>query len=426
MTAVTAGRPGRRCPEPQKTAVLLRTAVRSSRGVGRLLLISLWLPPALLVVFGLCMMLSISFSLTDGPGRYALLRDQAMAVGLGLVLLLVTSRIRHQLWRKLSLLAFFVVFLSLLAVHIPGVGLTKNGARSWVGLGDLTYQPSEFAKLAVILLGAHLLTSPRVAKARFSSYIWPFGVLGLGVCGLVLLEGDLGTAVIIAGLVLGLLWLGGMRLTHWLLVAGAGLAGFIVAVVTSEERMSRVFGFLHPFADPYGSTFQLVQSLVALGRGGLLGVGPGQSVQKFQYLPQAHTDMIYAIIGEEFGLVGTALIVLLFAVFAVGCWQLARRCREPMGRLIVAGCGMLVVSQAIINIGGVIGALPLTGVPLPFVSYGSNSLLVMMTAVGLVMAVARTTPQGAVSSRLPRYENVTSLDRWRRHSGPRGARASSR
>jgi len=372
------------------------------------------------------MMLSISFSLTDGPGRYALLRDQAMAVGLGLVLLLVTSRIRHQLWRKLSLLAFFVVFLSLLAVHIPGVGLTKNGARSWVGLGDLTYQPSEFAKLAVILLGAHLLTSPRVAKARFSSYIWPFGVLGLGVCGLVLLEGDLGTAVIIAGLVLGLLWLGGMRLTHWLLVAGAGLAGFIVAVVTSEERMSRVFGFLHPFADPYGSTFQLVQSLVALGRGGLLGVGPGQSVQKFQYLPQAHTDMIYAIIGEEFGLVGTALIVLLFAVFAVGCWQLARRCREPMGRLIVAGCGMLVVSQAIINIGGVIGALPLTGVPLPFVSYGSNSLLVMMTAVGLVMAVARTTPQGAVSSRLPRYENVTSLDRWRRHSGPRGARASSR
>ncbi len=426
MSAVAAGRSARRSLDPRETAVSPGTRVRSSRPVRRLLLASLWLPPALLVVFGLCMMLSISFSLTNGSGRYGLLRDQAIAVGLGLVLLVVTTRLNPQRWRKLSLAVFFVVFLSLLAVHIPGVGLAKNGARSWIGLGGLTYQPSEFAKLAVILLGAHVLTSPRVAKARFSSYMWPFGVLGLGVSGLVLLEGDLGTAVIIGGLVLGLLWLGGMRLSHWLLVAGAGLASFIVAVVTSEERMSRVFGFLHPFADPYGSTFQLVQSLVALGRGGLLGVGPGQSVQKFQYLPQAHTDMIYAIIGEEFGLVGTALVVILFGVFAVGCWRLARSGKEPMGRLVVAGCGMLVVFQAIINIGGVIGALPLTGVPLPFVSYGGNSLVVMMVAVGLVFSVARTTPRGAVPSRLPRYENVTSLDRWRRYSGARGARAGSR
>jgi cell division protein FtsW len=415
-------------PAARDSLRTVRKTVRTgrSRARGRLLRPLVWLPPALLTLFGLCMMISLSPSVDASGGRYGLLRDQAVALAIGLAFLVFAWRADYRKVRVLSLAVFGAVFLSLLLVHVPGVALSKGGSRSWIGVGSITYQPSEFAKLAVILLGAHLLSSPRVSDKCFWSYMWPFGVLSLLACASVLLEGDLGTAVIIAGLVLGLLWMGGMRFVHWILVAGGGLGVVALATLLSEERMSRILSFLHPFADPYGSGFQLVQSLVALGRGGLLGVGAGQSVQKFQYLPQAHTDMVYAIVGEEFGLVGAASIIVLFAIFCIGCWRLARLCADPMGRLLISGCGLLVALQAIINVGGVIGALPLTGVPLPFVSYGGNSLVVMLAVVGLVLGVARRMAQTPGPPRVMEYENVTHLDRWRRHSGTRSARLGGR
>ena len=403
-----------------------RPRERRPRPSGRLLQPLVWLPAVSLILFGLCMMLSLSPSIEAAEGRYGLLKDQAVALGVGLILLVIAWRLDYRRLRKLSLVAFGVILLSLLLVHIPGVAMSKGGSRSWIGVGSLSYQPSEFAKIAVILFGAHILSSPRVADRRFWSYMWPFGVLGLLACASVLLEGDLGTAVIIAGLLLGLLWMGGMRFLHWLLVAGGGLAVVAVATLVSEERTSRVLSFLNPFADPYDSGFQLVQSLVALGRGGLFGVGAGQSVQKFQYLPQAHTDMVYAIIGEEFGLLGAGLVIVFFALFCVGCWHLACRAADPMGRLLISGCGLLVAFQAVINIGGVIGALPLTGVPLPFVSYGGNSLVVMLACVGLVLGVARQMSRTPAPGQLVGYQNVTRLDSWRRYGGARSARAGSR
>jgi cell division protein FtsW len=196
--------------------------------------------------------------------------------------------------------------------------------------------------------------------------------------------------------------------------------------VLNAERMSRVLSFLNPSSDPQGASYQLTQSLVALGRGGWFGVGPGESVQKFQYLPKARTDMIFAILGEEFGLLGAGLVILLFGVFAVACWRLARRCGDPMGKLLIAGCGMLVILQAAVNIGGVIGALPLTGVPLPFISYGRNSLLVMLVAVGVILAVSKRAPVAAAQSQGERYENVTHIDRRRWDGRARGARAGAR
>jgi cell division protein FtsW len=204
------------------------------------------------------------------------------------------------------------------------------------------------------------------------------------------------------------------------------LGGVIGLTVQSHERMSRVLSFLDPWKDPHGDGYQLIQSLVALGRGGWFGVGPGQSVQKFQYLPKARTDMIFAIVGEEFGLIGAAVVILVFGVFAVACWRLARRCGDPMGRLLIAGCGMLVILQAVVNIGGVTGAMPLTGVPLPFISYGRNSLLVMLMAVGLILAVCRRAPATMARSEGERYENVTHLDRRRWDGRARGARAGAR
>jgi cell division protein FtsW len=242
----------------------------------------------------------------------------------------------------------------------------------------------------------------------------------------VVLEHDLGTAIILAGLMIGMLWIGGMKAGQLLLLGVVGLGAAAGLIASSAERMSRVLSFLDPSKDPSHSSYQLTQALVALGRGGWFGVGPGQSVQKYQYLPKARSDMIFAILGEEFGLVGAAVVILLFIGLALVCWRLARRCEDPMGRLLIAGCGMLVVLEAVVNVGGVIGALPLTGVPLPFISYGRNSLLVMLAAVGLILSVCRRARDGAERSQGERNSNVTRLDRRRWDGRARGARAGAR
>jgi len=386
-----------------------------------------WVTALLLLIAGLCMMLSVSVATTVAGGdKFVYVRQQGVTAAVGLVALLLFTRVDYRKMRAFSVIFLALVALSLVVVHIPGASRSEGGSSSWIPLGPLTFQPSEFAKLAVILAGAHLLSSPRLRKGDFASYMWPFGVVGLGMCGLVILEGDLGTAVIIAGLLLGVLWIGGMRGSQWLAVAGAGVVGALAFTFSSSERMSRVLSFLNPSADPQGTSFQLSQSLVAMGRGGWFGVGPGGSVQKFQYLPQAHTDMIYAILGEEFGLLGAGLVIVLFGLFALACWQLARRCADPMGRHMIAGCGMLVTLQAVVNIGGVTGALPLAGVPLPFISYGRNSLVVMLIAVGLVLAIAKRAPARPVPVQAERYGNVTHIDRRRRDGRARGARPGTR
>jgi cell division protein FtsW len=362
--------------------------------------------------------------------KFSYLRNQGITAAIGVVLLVVLSRMDYERVRKWSVVFLGAVVISLLVVHLPGVARVEGGAASYIPIGPFTYQPSEFAKLAVVLVGAQVLTSPRVADRRFRSYIMPFGLSGLLMCLLVVLERDLGTAIIIAGLMLGMLWIGGMKGGQLALLTGAGFAGAAALILTSEERISRFLSFWNPAHDPDGSSYQLTQSLVALGRGGWFGVGPGQSVQKYQYLPKARSDMIFAILGEEFGLLGAGTVIILFIVFALMCWRLARRCSDPLGRLLIAGCGMLVTLEAVVNIGGVIGALPLTGVPLPFISYGRNSLLVMLAAVGLILAVCRRSSDIAIrseGSEEVRYDNVvTHLDSRRRHGRARGARAGAR
>ncbi len=387
----------------------------------------IWVTAVVLLIVGLCMMLSVSTAATQtGGDKFLYIRQQGITAVIGLLLLFGISRANYRRMGVASIVFLAILVLSLLLVHVPSLSATEGGSASWIPLGPVAFQPSEFAKLAVILAGAHLLVSRRRRVGDFASFMWPFGAVGLGMCGLVMIEGDLGTAIIIAGLLLGMLWIGGMRGRNWALVAATGLGTALAFTFSSGERTSRVLSFLDPSADPQGASFQLSQSLVALGRGGWLGVGPGESVQKFSYLPKAHTDMIYAILGEEFGLVGAGLVLVLFAVFAAACWKLASRCVDPMGKYLLAGCGMLVTLQAVVNIGGVIGALPLTGVPLPFISYGRNSLIVMLVAIGLILSVGRSAAGRPVSSPVEVYRNVTDLDRRRRDGGPRGARVGAR
>jgi cell division protein FtsW len=382
-----------------------------------------WVTALLLLVAGLCMMLSVSVATTVAGGdKLVYVRQQGITAAVGLLLLIGIARVDYRRLRVPSILFLGAIMVALVAVHVPGVARSVGGSTSFIPLGPFTLQPSELAKLAVVLAGAHLLSKRRQRAGDLGSFMWPFGAVCLGAGALVVLEGDLGTAIIIAGLALGLLWLGGMNGRQWVLAAGTVVVAALAFTFSSHERTSRVLSFLNPSADPQGSSFQLSQSLVAMGRGGWFGVGPGESVQKFQYLPKAHTDMIYAILGEEFGLIGAGLVILLFALFALACWQLARRCADPMGRYLIAGCGMLVTLQAVVNIGGVTGALPLTGVPLPFISYGRNSLLVMLVAVGLILSVSRSAPPRPVRAPAEAYGNVTHIDRRRRDRGARRPR----
>jgi cell division protein FtsW len=394
-----------------------------------------WVTALMLLTLGICMLLSISMASGvraqaggESQGIYYYVSRQGIVAVAGLALMFAVTRMDYRRLRKLSLVFMGFVALSLLAVHIPGVGHRVNGASSYIPVGPLSYQPSEFAKLAVVLAGAHFMSTPRVKDGSMRSYLLPFGGMGLVLCGLVVWENDFGTAIIITGLVLGMLWLAGMKTREWLLLTGGGalVGGALMFLLAGGKLMARVNAMFDPSADPNATGYQLTQSLLALGRGGWFGVGPGRSVQKFDYLPEAHNDMIYAILGEEFGFMGAAAVIMLFAVFAVACWRLARRCSDPLGKYLIAGCGMIIILQAAINIGGVVGAIPLTGVPLPFVSYGCNSLVVMLVAVGLVLAVSRRATAVVAPSPAKRYENVTRIDSRRWNGGARSARSGAR
>ena len=359
-------------------------------------------------------MLSVSLATTIArPGADSLLylKQQGMTAALGIVLLLIISRLDYRTWGRISLVALGAIILSLLLIHLPGLGRSAHGSARWIPLGPYDFQPSEFAKLAVVVVGAYALSSKRARSGDFKGLMLPFGVLGLGVSGLVLVAPDLGTALILAGLVLALLFLAGMKASSWAALTGGAGTLALILTVTQSYRMSRLMAFLHPFADPQGKGFQIVQSLLALGSGGLVGKGPGASVGQFGYLPNAHTDMILAILGEEFGLLGVGCVGLLFILFVLSISGLARRCADPLGTYLIAGCGLLVTLQAAINIGGVTAALPLTGVPLPFISFGSNDLLVMLAAVGIILSVARRAPATLRMPPAKDVDNVRFIDR---------------
>jgi len=394
-----------------------------------------WASVLLLLAFGLLMVFSASSIVglfRENEDGFYFLRQQAITAAAGLILLFGISRLDYRRLRPLAFLGLgFAAFL-LILVRVPGVGSEAGGATRWLELGFISLQPSEFAKLAVVVFGAHILSSRRILRgdqaAMFLRLVPPVG----GLCLLILLQPDLGTAVMVGMILLGLLWAAGMGRVQWFGLTGAAFAFAAVMIATADYRRQRFLAFLDPFADAQDSGFQIVQSLIAIGSGGLFGVGPGQSVQKFSYLPEAHTDMIFAIIGEEFGLLGITAVIALFAALLVSAWRIARGCADPFGKYLVAGTVFLIGGQALLNMGGVMAALPLTGVPLPFISFGRTNLLVVLAAVGIVLSVARHCPlevasgPASASSNQPKelLDNVTYLDRRRGNGGTRRPRPS--
>jgi cell division protein FtsW len=368
-----------------------------------------------LVAFGLVMVYSAtsaSAALANGDPAYYLKR-QGVYAGLGLALMVVLSRVDFRALRALAP-ALVVTSLALL-VAVLVLGRAANGARRWISFGPAAFQPSELAKLALAIWAASYLARRRPPQTL--AELWrPLGLLTVVFCGLILVEPDLGTAIGIVVMLAAMLLVAGTPSRT--LGAGVGIAGTLglVAVWLEPYRRARLFSFLNPWQDAQGAGFQTVQAMIGLGSGGIFGVGLGQSVQKANYLPEAHTDMIFAIIGEELGLVGATAVIVAYCAFAYAGLKIALGCRDPFGKRLAAGLTAMVCGQAAINLAAVMGLAPLTGIPLPFVSYGGSSLVVALGCVGILLNIAGNA--GAKSASVP--------DRGRRDSRARTARDRDR
>jgi cell division protein FtsW len=314
------------------------------------------------------------------------LKRTLMFGAVGLVLMHLTARHGLKAVRELTPVILGVSLFLLVAVL--GVGSTVNGASRWIGSGFLQIQPSELAKVALILYGADLLAR-KPKRARSIEGFMPLLVVSAAACLLIMLEPDMGTTMVIAFAVGATLIAAGARPRDLGLIALAIGGAALLMTIVEPYRMARLTGFLNPGSDASGAGFQAAQAKIALGSGGIFGVGIGNGVQKAFYLPEAHTDMISAVIGEELGLIGIVGVVGLFAMFGYAGLKVAQKAKDTYGRLLVAGLTSLILVQATINLFAVMGLAPLTGVPLPFVSYGNSSLIATLFAVGLILNVAR-------------------------------------
>ena len=340
-----------------------------------------------LVAFGLVMVYSAtsaSAALGNGdPMSY--LKRQAVYAFIGIVLMAVASRFDYHRLRYFSpplLLTSLVLCAAVLVV-----GPSINGAHRWFIVGPASFQPSELAKLSLCLFAAIYLARRR-APRTFGELLKPLGLLTALFCALIVVEPDLGTTITICGMMLAILLVAGVPIRLLVLASFLALGLGLLAIYIEPYRRARVFSFLDPWSDAQGAGFQIVQATIGIGSGGITGAGLGEGVGKISYLPEAHTDMIFAVIGEELGLVGASLVIGAFALLARVGFRIAMRCRDPFGKLLAAGITALVCGQASINLAAALGIAPLTGIPLPFVSYGGSSLVVLLGAVGILLNIA--------------------------------------
>jgi cell division protein FtsW len=341
-----------------------------------------------LTAFGLVMVYSATSAraVDGGNGRpMEYLIRQALFAGIGLVALLLAARTPYSIWRKAAP-SFVLVSLVLLAAVLL-VGQSVNGARRWFPIGPFAFQPSELAKLALAAWVAAYLARKRTRPETLKELAKPLGLVAALACVLILVEPDLGTAVAVVVMLAGILVVAG--LPNGLLVRTFALvvAAGTLAIWLEPYRRTRFFAFLDPWQDPQGSGFQIVQAMIGLGSGGWFGVGIGHGVVKVFDLPEAHTDMIFATVGEELGLLGTAGVICAYAAFAWAGFRIALACRDPFGKLLAAGLTVLICGQAAINLAAVLAIAPLTGITLPFVSYGGSSLIAALGAVGILLNI---------------------------------------
>ena len=378
-------------------------------------------------------------SLLSGPGdaSYYLKRYVLFAV-LGMVLLHLASRHGLKVIRALTPLLLMSSFGLTVAVMLPGMGVTVNGATRWLGAGPIQFQPSELLKVSLVLYAAQLLATQPQSTRTVGTLTKPLLLVVGAACALLMKQPDMGTTMVICFAIGALLVAAGTPIRNLLVIGGVLVFLATVLAIAEPYRRERLLSFLDPFADAGDSGFQAVQALTAIGSGGFFGVGLGESVQKIFYLPEAHTDMILAIIGEELGLFGILGLIGLYGMIGYAGLRVAKLARDRYSKLLAAGITSLILCQATLNFFAVLGLMPLTGVPLPFISYGASNLVVLMGAMGLLLNVAAT---GGRAQRAGRPEvagegpelraidgggDANDRDRRRRHGGTRraGARGS--
>ena len=378
-------------PRPSAGAAASDRAPKAPVGRRTGLFMMLFIATVALALLGLVMALSATAaaSLSGTDSAWSLFRSQGTWLGVGLVVMMTVMRVDYHAWQKLAPFGMGVSLLMLSLTAMPGVGLAANGARRWLGAGPVVFQPSEAAKIAFVVCVADLLSRPERSIEDRRATLQPVLLLAATMVGLLMLQPHLGASLLIVAMALTMLYFAGTRLSHLAVVAvtGASLGALVIAY--SPWRRARLLGFADPWEDPYGVGYQTLQSLHAMGSGGIDGLGLGSGRAKWGFLPYAHTDFIFAVIGEELGMIGSLFVVTLFAVIAATGLCVALRAPDRFGMLLAIGVTSWIVLQAALNIGAVVAVVPVIGITLPLLSFGGTSLLTKLAAIGVLLNVAR-------------------------------------
>ena len=351
----------------------------------------------ILLALGIVMVLSASApsALAEFNDSYKFVRTQGVAAILGLVAMFVFSRIDYHVFKKWYWLIYIISVLSLFLVCVPGIGMELNGAKRWIKIG-IQLQPSEITKIGMIIFFAGYYTDDRIDFTKFRwCCVIPIILMAIPIGILYFVQNHLSAGIVIAGITLIMIMISGCRLKYLASLMGAGIGGLGFAFLlfkdklTGSFRSDRIEAWLDPMKDPSGTSYQTVQSLYAIGSGGLFGVGLGESRQKYSYIPEAHNDFIFSILAEELGFVGCVIVLLLFAIFAFRGARIAMMAKDKFGSMIAIGITSLIAIQAILNIAVVTNSIPNTGISLPFLSYGGSSLLILLSCVGIVLNISR-------------------------------------
>ncbi len=351
----------------------------------------LLLAVAALLAVGIIMLLSTSYLYSQerfSDGTY-FFRKQLTAVGVGMTTLLVSVLLPPATYRRFAYPLLALSILALTMVLIPGIGLSRGGARRWLSLGGYAFQPGELAKISLVLYLAHSLAKKREKIQTFTMGILPHLIIGGLFLGLILLEPDLGTALILGLILFLMLFIGGAKFSHLLLIGLMALPVLALSAIGAEYRLRRLLVFLDPWRDASSSGFQIIQSYIAFGSGQLWGRGLGESRQKLFYLPEAHTDFIFSVIGEELGLVGALIVLALFGFIVVRGLCLTRKIEDPFCQYLAFGLTTLLGLQALIHMGVVMGLMPTKGLVLPFISYGGSAMVINLTGAGMLLSLSR-------------------------------------
>ena len=344
-----------------------------------------------LSIFGIIMIYSASYIWAEYKfsDPYKFIKHQSLFFAIGVILMILISRFDYYiLYKKANVLLIGIIILLILVI-IPGIGTVRNGSRSWFGIGSFGIQPSEAAKLILIIFASKYLSKNQRNMKNIKKGVVPILTITLFIFGLIMLQPDFGTGVILVMSIIGLLFISGVNIKFFLSLGIIGIVGIIILIVIAPYRLERIISFINPWSDPLGSGFQIIQSLYAIGPGGLFGYGFLNSRQKHFYLPEPQTDFIFSIISEEFGFLGVVIVSVLFLIIIIKGFKISRKCSDLFSKYLSFGITFELAFQALLNLMVVVGLIPVTGVTLPFLSYGGSSLMITLCGMGIILNISR-------------------------------------